>query len=129
MISLSHLLSIRARPVLPLSQEQGNTDTETVAATRFAALHFSLFKTILENQSWQPILLPNNPKKNRFFCHFSLIARIWLRASASQPTVLQAPSVRGFAHDGCVLANYNGRGAVGNLPVNWVARSEARRAW
>jgi hypothetical protein len=52
---------------LPLSQEQGTTDTEIVAATRFAALNSSLFKPILENQSGQPILLPNNRKKRCFF--------------------------------------------------------------
>ena len=57
-----------ARPDLPLSQEQGNTDTEIVAATRFAALHSSLFRPILENQSGQPILMPNNPRKRCFFC-------------------------------------------------------------
>ena len=56
-----------ARPDLPLSQEQGNTDTEIVAATRFAALHSSLFRPILENQSGQPILMPNNPRKRCFF--------------------------------------------------------------
>ena len=38
MISLIHLLSIKARPLPPLSQEQGSIDTETVATTRFAAL-------------------------------------------------------------------------------------------
>jgi hypothetical protein len=38
MISLIHLLSIKARPLPPLSQEQGGIDTETVATTRFAAL-------------------------------------------------------------------------------------------
>jgi hypothetical protein len=39
MISLIHLLSIKARPLPPLSQEQGDIDTETVATTRFAALN------------------------------------------------------------------------------------------
>ncbi len=59
MISLSHLLSIRARSPLPLSQEQRSIDTETVVATRFAALHLSLFKLLSKNQLGVRASLPN----------------------------------------------------------------------
>ena len=62
MISLSHLLSIRTRSLLPLSQEQGSIDTETVAATRFAALQSSLFKPQTKNQLVDLTSLSNKSK-------------------------------------------------------------------
>jgi len=51
MISLIHLLSIKARSSLPLSQERGSIDTETVAATRFAAL-LSVYSRVNPKINW-----------------------------------------------------------------------------
>ncbi len=74
MISLSHLLSIRARSPLPLSQEQGSIDTETVATTRFAAHNCSLLKLLSKNQLGERASSPNKSNLFRFYGSFRVFS-------------------------------------------------------